>query len=358
MFIEYSKDAIENSEHGILKKSLNHSCTAMRDGTHVVCTENRDVAALISSSMKDDQQILCFFDKLCEYFTQIAGIKNEVDVFVKIISGNTPPTKRTTSNGKKEISIGVQQTLDKYFWRETTFVTENPSDHDAYKIICETNNPHGISIDFDSQNGGGTTTSAVIKDLTKSNRLILCATDGDRHCPGRVGPTALQTVQDLKDIILCRIFVIKSLEIENLFLSEEIVRCLDNGHLFSDHDKIISSLKSAQNIHEDIWFFYDVKKGYRYKKIKSIRYLLESFTDNIHKCQNDMTKCNCEICDNIVIGNFGGDFLTKVIGCKQITSQIPVFYAKFPQYMQNEWKRIARIILSWCCAYQINALGV
>ena len=358
MFIEYSRDAIEKTEYSILKKSLDHSCTAMRDRNHVVCTENRYVADRICTIMKNDQQIPYFYDKLSECFSQIAAIKNEVDVFVRIVPGNAS-SKATTSNGKKVISIGIQRTLEKYFWRETVFVTENPSDHDAYKIICEENNPHGICIEFDPQNGGGSTTPAVIQDLTKDHyRLILCAIDGDKHNPSAdFGDTAKRTITALKNMVLCNIFVIESLEIENLFLTEEIVRCLDNNKLSSDHERIISSLKKAQCIHEKIWFFYDVKKGFRYKNIKNNQYLLEAFKCNIQSCQKDISKCSCKSCDNIVIENFGGDYLKNVITCDRVTSQIHVLYSQFPQYMQDEWIRIAKIILSWCCAYHLNVLG-
>lgn len=357
MFIEYSRAAIEKTEHDILKKSLVHSCTAMRDRNHVVCTENRYVADRICTIMKNDQQIPYFYDKLSECFSQIAAIKNEVDVFVRIVPGKTSPRK-TTLNGKQMISIGIEGTLDKYFWRETIFVTENPSDHNAYKIICEENNHHGICIEFDPQNGGGSTTSAVVLDLAKKHRPILCAIDSDRSFPGaNVGPTAEHTISALKDIVLCHVFVIESLEIENLFLTEEIVRCLDNGHLSSDHERIISSLKAAQCIDEKVWFFYDVKKGFSYKKIKRNQYLLDAFAGNIQSCKKDMSKCDCKPCDNIVIENFGGDYLINVLKCDRVTSKIHVLYSQFPQYMQDEWIRVAKTILSWCCAYQLNVLG-
>ena len=359
MFIEYSSDAVKNSGHSVLRKSLDYSCTAMRDGTHVVCTENRDVAERICSIMSAEQHIYRFFDRIHEYFAQIACVKNEVDVFVRIISGTSSPKVKKMRDKKKVISIGIQQTLNEYFWRETTFVTENTVDYDAYKIIVAQSNPLGIRVKSYSQNGGGTTTAAVIKNLITENRFILCMVDSDRHYPGdKLGETAKKVVKIAKDTPLCCVDIISSLEIENLFLTEGIICCLYGGHSFPEYKKIIDSLRSARLFHGDIGFFYDVKKGYVYKKIRGNHYLLTSFQNDIQDCGRNMSKCDCKECDNFVIKGLGSDFLFEVVNKDDIVTEIQKNYSFFPEHIKAEWQRIARIVLSWCCANRLEVLGV
>lgn len=361
MFIEYSRDAISKTPRAELEQSLLSACNAMGSGNHVVCTETRDLAGeIVHDMIKTNHCIASYFDVLREHFSEIASVKLYVTSFIKIIHGDTPPSARIVGN-KYEISIGIALTTQSEFWYKACFIAENIFDIRGYYLIYKACFPNGPYLKSDDTLGGGTTTSNVVAQKINDGRIVLCILDSDRHFPtDKIKDTASKVLAlDIPDS--CNVIITKSREVENLFLSKKILEHLRNNRLTQRDTDILNIIQKAEEKQAEARFYFDVKSGYSYKTIANNAYLHLCFAPSKVNCKTFTTdeNCkNCKSCNCIIIQGLGGNFFSnEILNCVSIKDNIETIYSGLPDFMKEEWRRLASAVLSWCCACKLNVLG-
>ena len=356
MFIEYSQEAIDCGFNDVIIQSLLAASTAMREGNHVVCTCHAELAQqIVDLTRESNQSVARAFNKLKESFAQIAAVKKYICVYINICAGNQISVCQ--NGNSRVICVGIEQTLYSDFWHETLLILENFQDEKPYRILYEACNIHNIMVKWEPVLGGGTTTADVVEKNVNQSKLVLCIADGDVHNPhSDIGETARKIVQKAEGHYLCRIITTNCREVENLFFDYAILSCFNYDEDVKNK-RIFSCLDNARTLKNDILFYYDVKKGHRYKSIKDNEYLLNAFSMNINTCENrrfDGICKNCKDCQCVVVEEMGKNYLSQLLDKKEAESQIIAIFNSFSDLLQEEWKRIAIELTSWCCACQIN----
>ena len=334
----------------------------MDSGNHVVCTQTRDLAReIINATIKTNHGIASHFDALKEHFSEIAGVKLCVNSFIKIVHGNTPPSARLIGN-QCEISIGIALTTRSEFWYKTCFVAENLDDIRGYYLIYKACFPNGPSLKSDDTLGGGTTASDVVAQKIADGRIVLCILDSDKHSPDdKIKDTAAKVLK-LPIPPSCNVVITESHEIENLFLAKKILEYLRNNNLTERDADVLRIINTAEKKQIDARFYYDIKSGYNYKTIASNAYLHECFAPSKVNCKSFTTdeNCkNCKTCNCLIIQGLGRKFFSDdILNCESLKDNIVTIYSELPDFVKREWLRMASAVLSWCCAYKLNALGV
>ncbi len=356
MFIEYSQEAIDCCSNDVVIQSLLLASTAMREGNHIVCTCNAKLAQqIVDLTLKSNQSVARSFNKLKESFAQISAVKKYICVYINICAGNQISVSQNENN--RIICVGIERTLCSNFWHETLLILENYQDEKPYRILYKACNIHNIMVKWEPVLGGGTTTADVVEKNVNQNKLVLCIADGDVHAPhSDIGETARKIVQKAEGHYLCRIITTNCSEVENLFFDYAILSCFNYDEDVKNQ-RIFSCLDKARTLKNDILFYYDVKKGHRYKNIKDNDYLLNAFSMNINTCENrrfdDICK-NCKDCQCVVVEDMGKNYLSQLLGQKEAESRIIAIFDSLSESLQEEWRRIAQELTSWCCACQIN----
>ena len=356
MFIEYSQEAIDCCSNDVVIQSLLAASTAMREGNHVVCTCHAELAQqIVDLTRETNQSVARAFNKLKESFAQIAAVKKYICVYINICAGNQISVCQ--KGNSRVICVGIEQTLYSDFWHETLLILENFQDEKPYRILYEACNIHNIMVKWEPVLGGGTTTADVVEKNVNLGKLVLCVADGDVHSPDSgIGETARKIIQKADGHCLCRVITTNCSEVENLFFDYAILYRFNYAEDVKNQ-RIISCLDKALILKKDILFYYDVKKGHRYKNIKDNKYLLDAFAMSIDTCKNrqfDGVCKNCKECQSIVVEDMGKHYLSQLLDKKEAESQIIAIFNSFSDLLQEEWKRIAIELTSWCCACQIN----
>ena len=356
MFIEYSQEAIDCCSNDVVIQSLLAASTAMREGNHIVCTCHAELAQqIVDLTRESNQSVARAFNKLKESFAQIAAVKKYVCVYINICTGNQISVYQNENT--RIICVGIERTLYSDFWHETLLILENFQDEKPYRILYKASNIHNIEVKWEPVLGGGTTTADVVEKNVNQGKLVLCIADGDVHSPhSDIGETARKIVQKAEGHYLCRVITTNCSEVENLFFDYAILY-----HFNYDSDiknqRIFDCLNKAQTLKGDILFYYDVKKGHRYKNIKDNEYLLNAFSKSIDICENrrfDGVCKNCKDCQCVVIEEMGKNYLSQLLGKRDAEPHIIAIFDSLSGSLQNEWRRIAQELTSWCCACKIN----
>lgn len=403
MYIEYAKDIMQHLSSQNVIDSLDLAATAMREGSHIISTEERDMASQICTFMRSQSiKIASYFDKLNESYSTIASIRKRVSCYIKIQMGNN--ICRQVGN---VIEVSIDKTTTSTFWQKVDFILEHSDDEKYYKVIMK-KFASDIPVNYKKSLGGGSTTVNQLLNCSSNGNIVLAIIDSDKKCPGPVendlcrfsstvnckvekllGNTANKVIAQKNNLnATCCYYVLNVHEIENLFFSEELLK------KFAQHDssceKLLHILKQAEQKDPDIWLLFDVKNGYEFKKIKRNKYLKYVFADSMVPCKNiihasricqkcnSCDKCECQIdyatpivckenphtetnitcasCSFKVATGLGGEFLKKLFET-DFTEKVDDYFAYFQEKIKIEWEKIANIISTWCCCYRLEALG-
>lgn len=171
---------------------------------------------------------------------------------------------------KKEIiELEISDNAQKDFTGKTLMLAENEEDISFYKIIGQyyirQHKIGNIKIDFEPQNGGGSTTCGVLKSIiTNRNRMCLCIVDSDKKYgnaePGETMRKVMGIVdgiqKDYFDVILLDVH-----EIENLLPLNVLDYIVKENNINSQAIEFISFLIDQDCSRTSPVFYFDLKKG-------------------------------------------------------------------------------------------------
>ena len=402
MYIEYSKDVLRYLNSQELIDSLDHAATAMKEGNHIICTEKDEMALTISDTMSTvSKKVANCFRKLYDSYSIFASVRKQVCLYIKIIPGRNICVREGNC-----IKVSIDRTSKSTFWQKTNLILEHSDEAQYYESIIKQFD-FDICPNYTTTLGGGATIAEQLDNYNNGFNIVLCISDSDKKCPGpidgqcRVHPskpcTASYLGKTARDLIdarnrasaICHVEILKVREIENLFFSKEILHDLAEND--ATKRSIEHVLELADTIDPNIWSVFDVKSGFLFQSIKKNIFLKNVFSYSVSTCPNmDNAICSkcvscprcdasseyimpieckkyrtpdgieknvtCRNCSSIVVRGLGKQYLEDLCE-RNFMTRISSYFESFPQYLKDEWRRIAYIIVSWCCGEKLEALG-
>lgn len=244
-------------------------------------------------------------------------------------------------------------------------LSENHRDTEFYRImaiaVAQEENIGNVNIQFDPNGGGGRTTSDEYSYIQSQNeRICLCIVDSDAKYPGsRPGDTA-KAVLSLDDPSrpLSRIVITTSMEIENLIPTIVIKDYL------GDKNPLRVALDVYEKINENGFttarLHVDVKNGLRLRELidkpenspyyaywKPVAEAILETEVNPGVCHVDAS-CDRRSCTCVVIPHLGSNILEQTLPIMR-TYLGRQFVQWLDDVMVDEWKRVGRLVIDWCC---------
>ena len=403
MYIEYNRDVLGYLKSQELIDSLDHAATAMKEGNHIICTEKDEMALIISDTMSTiSKKVASCFRKLYDSYSTFASVRKQVCLYIKIVPGCNICVREGAC-----IKVSIDKTSKSAFWQRTNLILEHSDEAQYYESIIKQFN-FDICPNYTATLGGGSTIAEQLDNYNNGFNIVLCISDSDKRCPGPIdGQCRInssksctasclgKTARDLIDAgnrasAICHVEILKVREIENLFFSKEILHDLAEND--ATKQNIAYALELAEAMDPNIWSIFDVKSGFLFQSIRKNIFLKNVFSYSFSACSNmdNNTICSkcvsclqcdasseyimpleckkhktpdgieknvtCRNCSSIVVRGLGKQYLRDLFE-RNFMTRISLYFESFPQYLKDEWRRIAYIIVSWCCGEKLEVLG-
>ena len=276
---------------------------------------------------------------------------------------------RVIHDGDHEIILlNIRGTGRKDFTEKTIVLTENEEDAIFYKIIghyySKSSGLRNISIDFDQLNGGGSTTSNVIKRIIKeNNRMCLCISDSDKKYKDCNCGTTMQKIIDVtrdKPRLFFDLILLPTHEVENLIPIDVLDKVADKNGWDKEGITFLKFLADKFEQEESPVFYFDFKKGIpkasfilpenadenqkkKYRGLERYRLYWKSYVEAFGKVIDSQTSEPIikGICEKILV--YSNDYLEKIV--KQ--GSIEKIYLH--EYLKKLWMEIGEKIYCWGC---------
>ena len=349
MFIEIANELSAYLQRTEIIDILRLAADTMREGRHFVCTENREFAEQIVTTMKvTDSRTACFFLGVCDRFSEIAGQKHKVTTYLSIVWGD-----RIERNGNC-IKVGHKIASNSNFWRPAQFIVEYLDDAKTYEAI--TNTLKGIPLNFEPVPGGGAPTYAVVEEILRENYIVFTIVDSDKHFPNAdLGQTAMHILDSklIRRHLLHELLILNVCEVENLFFSKSIWNDFMND---AQSRRISSIAEDAERKESDIRRYMDVKSGMSYKQFDSNSYIKNAVTITPPNCPKRMEhdgicqkcdKCTCRVIQGI------GRYTSRLTREKDFIDKMHGYYEGLPPFIAEDWNNVAEAMSTWACGKKI-----
>lgn len=264
---------------------------------------------------------------------------------------------------QKTILLPISKAAKKDFTDKSVMIAENEEDIRFYKLLGKyymyKKDIYGIRIDFDEQNGGGSTICNTLERIVNERRkMCLCIVDSDKkYTTQSVGKT-MEKVQQILEVYAQEYYEVILLgihEVENLIpirVIEEIVRTYN---ISNQVVKFMKFLYEQGDSDCSPVFYFDVKKGIRKnyfvlndesdekekKKFRKLheyrdfwRKYIESFGISIDDVQNEFIVTG--VCDRTL--RYALDVLEQ-----------DNWIDYMDKNMHNIWMDIGEKVYSWGC---------
>ena len=352
MYIEISRELFDHIQDPEVTDVLRSAADTMREGRHFVCTENYELALLITNVIKDvDKRTASFFLRIHDHFSEIAGLKNQVESYISIVYGSA------LEKCGRCIRVGHQIAQASNFWHKSLFVVENLDDAKTYGAITQALKKN-IALSFEPELGGGNTTCSVIENKLRENYIVFTIVDSDKKSPdSEIGPTAKLIFDShfIQNHPLCRFQILNVCELENIFFSQSIWRDFMTE---TQACKIAKIAEVAEEKDSSIRCFLDVKSGMSYKQFDLNSYMQNTIDVIIPDCDTRREKdgkCKkCKRCECKVVSGVGR-YTKDLIKNNDFLNKMQDYYEELPSLIALDWNNIARIMSTWACGAKIQA---
>lgn len=246
------------------------------------------------------------------------------------------------------------------FFSTPVLLAENINDGQFYVAVTKATQKHipnlkNISLSYEIQNGGGSTTAATYNHIKANNRFCFCITDSDRLRPGgSIGDTASAIAHSDKESPhpKCSHMIIDVYSVENLFPLSLLAA------IYKDSAEVLLKINTLKIIiGRDSWKHLPLKKGI------TGRYVSQNDTDSEYwkneiigikgKIENCPTgkKCSKDNCNCYEVQPIPGKSLSMIIEqLKSAPDILDEFYGETSENVKSIWKEICMNISYWFCS--------
>ena len=328
---------------------------------HIVFATIQGIEMLLGSNEIDNsnKKVLGWIKNKIQ---DLNALKNKVKIILRL---SFVSSSKKQEDNKTIYYLNVYD-VDEF--KESVFVTENPSDYDFYlKIAKWFLNFNNYDISISNSPSCGSNAEQVIISNNKEEKFVYCLFDSDRDSlNAKAGDTYKNAKKGANKRVNknypFQLDILEAREKENLFPFTQYINDTKIGK------KERELLKLIQNESEEIQKFFDIKDGIKKKRIRDKRYQdwQAIYFDFIQKCEKmnlcDICNCqkdscrDCKDSDEEYIHGIGDKILQRVSDNffekydKKITN-IEIIDKIFgnQHYILLLWQSIADVIFSFGC---------
>lgn len=344
-------------------------------GHHIVFADEKTLKFL-SQCADLSKNARGVYTNLLNGLSQLKSYLKCIDTHVRIV-WEQGFLKREEQDNKNIILVSYTNLLDSFF-EKTVLLAENLDDITVYAKIAEiyqhNNKLSHINLRYLPQGGGGQEIITAFQAIFDSqDKFCLCISDSDKKSPydnyGSIS-NSLSRIMDSAESI-CYWIPLNVRAIENLFPISFYQDTFDSDRNKRDaikflktiNDSSFSNARKYLQMREGLTLFEIFERAnkgqqnlhqYWFHVVDGIGYLnkFENCSSNIQCPKKKKKECECEIWTG-----FGKETLNNIIEkCIESKSNIQISEnINEDLVLKDEWERIGKIILDWCCGSEARS---
>lgn len=366
--------------------AINSIAKAYYMGKHLLIADLEVIEFLIECKFIDDISKRVFEDLYSKYYY--------FDEYIKRVDYYIVATKCSNTLLRKNdiFYIPLEKLCD---LRESMLIAENRSDAIFYKSFCnkmidEIEEYNDYAFNLDEDDFGGSQVAKVVMNEALKGKFCLYIVDSDKDYKNHKGGTTLASARTIynnnKNKYIIELYCLKVREKENLIPTSLYLLCdnIPQVKLISYLDKYLSKED------EEFLRYFDIKEGITVKKIKTEDSQWHELYDKYIKAMESVNILEFPLCDiplkedkDYILKGIGGEISEKFdcqilkgglqlkleekrkiqgipeIAIDSIADKVEKgkgIYRMLPEYLQDQWKEIFKIMYSWGCCSLENSI--
>lgn len=292
--------------------------------------------------------------------TEIGGIKHRFKIKMEVDFSDATAESSSKIGDRELIKVNYRRVIDHETLQTPVILGENLDDAKLYlhlsRLYLISSGSHdGISINMNTDHGGGSTTINKFRQLKEQEKICLCILDSDKKFPtdSEKGTSSAFTNIERQLDKRAKAIVLDAHEIESI-IPDYILRDVFSDYRYPEQYTPALDLLSSINEYRK---FFDHKNGISLKQAINLagssqtNYWHNAFsrinTANKLQCFGDVKCYQCDDCPKLL--GFGERLLSNTVNLLETGRPVNSYRNHVTQTCINTWSQFAEVIVQWGC---------